>query len=306
VKHTAYKPILKPENTHIVIRRWRRSAELQLGVTICPALRSVFTDVLRSFPAWHRPGFADTALMQPGLSSNETVRVTGISNREFLERYAQPGHIGLSGGVTLIDKAICRAERHLDSDEKWGSWSHAFLFQGRRLDGHHWVIESDMQVQRRHIQLGLQENRISKYFDDKLYTTLAVLDFGLNESQVSVLLREGLELVATRARYSLRELVGTLIALRRPTLRSQSNVLARERSLYCSALVQHLFRKAGLDLAPGVDLKNTTPEDIARTSAPHVTYLLDREAPPGKLERLKTELGRMKQGVRRIGRTRQN
>ena len=209
---------------------------------------------------------------------NETIRVTGLSNREFLELYAQPGRVGLSGGITLVDKAICRAERHLDEAERWGSWSHAFLFQGERHDGHHWVIESDLQFHRKHIQLGVQENRVSKYFDEKFYTTLAVLDFGLSGRRRSaLLLREGLELVATRARYSLRELFGTLIALRHPELRGRENLLARERSLYCSAFVQHLFRKSGLDLAPGVDVKNTTPEDISRTSVPHVTYLLQRE-----------------------------
>ena len=145
--------------------------------------------------------------------------VTGLSNQEFLERYAHPGRIGLSGGVTLIDKAISRAQRHLDPNEKWGTWSHAFLFQGQRLDGHHWVLESDLQVHHKHIQLGVQENRVTKYFDQGLYTTLAVLDFRLTEVHVSCLLREGLELVANRARYSLRELVGTLIALRRQELR---------------------------------------------------------------------------------------
>jgi hypothetical protein len=62
--------------------------------------------------------------------------------------------------------------------------------------------------------------------------------------------------------------------------------------MYCSALVQHLFRKAGLDLAPGVDLKNTTPEDIARTSVPHVTYLLQRRVARSKLTDLKTRLRR--------------
>jgi len=106
--------------------------------------------------------------MQPIASENRTVLVTNISNREFLERYAQPGRIGLSGGVTLVDKAICRAERHLDADQRWGSWSHVFLFQGQRLDGHHWLIESDLQVHRKHIQFGVQENRISKYFDEDL------------------------------------------------------------------------------------------------------------------------------------------
>ena len=230
--------------------------------------------------------------MQPTAAQSQTVVVTGLSNREFLELHARPGRIGLSGGITFIDKAICRAERHLDEREQWGSWSHAFLFQGQRPDGHHWVIESDLQVHRKHIQLGVQENRISKYFDEKLYSNLAVLDLRLAEAQIACLLREGLELVADRARYSLRELFGTLIALNRPELRGRHNLLARESSLYCSALVQYLFRQAGLDLAPGVDLKNTTPEDIARTAVPHVTYLLQRRVARSKLRELKTRLRR--------------
>jgi hypothetical protein len=230
--------------------------------------------------------------MEPMSAQSQTVVVTGLSNREFLELHAQPGRLGLSGGVTFIDKAICRAERHLDEREQWGAWSHAFLFQGRRPDGHHWVIESDLQVHRKHIQLGVQENRVSKYYDEELYTSLAVLDFGLTESQVASLLREGLDLVANRARYSLRELFGTLVALRRPELRGRQNILARDSSLYCSALVQHLFRKAGLDLAPGVDFKNTTPEDIARTAMPHVTYLLQRQVAHSKLAKLETRVRR--------------
>ena len=230
--------------------------------------------------------------MQPTAAQDQTVVVTGLSNREFLELHARPGRIGLSGGISFIDKAICRAERHLDDRERWGCWSHAFLFQGQRPDGHHWVIESDLQVHRKHIQLGVQENRVAKYFDEELYTCLAVLDFGLAEAQVECLLREGLELVANRARYSLRELFGTLIALNQPELRGQPNLLARESSMYCSALVQHLFRQAGLDLAPGVDLKNTTPEDIARTAFPHVTYLLQRQVARSKLKELKTHLRR--------------
>jgi hypothetical protein len=43
----------------------------------------------------------------------------------------------------------------------------------------------------------------------------------------------------------------------------------------------------GVELAPGVDGKNTTPEDISRSPVPHVTYLLQREAPRSKLEELK-------------------
>lgn len=218
--------------------------------------------------------------------TNQTIIVTGISNREFLDRYARAGRIGLSGGFTLIDKAIARAERHLDADGTWGSWSHSFLFQGTRHDGHHWVIESDLQVNRKHIRLGVQENRISKYYDEDFYSTLAVLDFNLPEEIIVQLLSEGLDLVAQRARYSMRELVGTLIALKRPELRAKENLLARERSMYCSAFIQHLFRKVEIDLAPGVHRSNTTPEDISRTLVPHTTYLLKREPPPKKLAEL--------------------
>ena len=234
---------------------------------------------------------------------NQTIVVTGISNREFLERYAQPGRVGLSGGDTLVDKAIYRAQRHLDEQARWGAWSHAFFFEGERVDGHHWVIESDLQFHHKHIQLGVQENRITKYFNEELYTTLAVLDFGLTETQVAMLVREGLELVATRTRYSLRELVGTLVALRHPELRSRENLLSRERTLFCSAFVQHIFRRIKLDLAPGVDDKNTTPEDISRTSTPHITYLLKREAAPGKMEQLRTRVRRrMRARLRQIKR----
>jgi hypothetical protein len=207
------------------------------------------------------------------------VVVSGLSNREFLERYAQAGRIGLSGGDTLVDLAICRAQRHLDTGRKWGSWSHAFFFEGRRPDGHHWVIESDLQFHSKHIQLGAQENRVSKYYDEKFYRTLAVLDLGLGEAEAGAVLREGLDLVADRSRYSLRELFGTLFALRHPQLRARDNLLARERSLYCSALVRHLFRKVGVDLAPGVDIKHTTPEDLARTPVAHTAYIL-QPAPP--------------------------
>src|SRR5262249_47540801 len=176
--------------------------------------------------------------------------------------------------------------------EHWSPWSHAFLFQGLRADGHHWVIESDLQVRRKHIQLGAQENRITKYFDEELYTAFAVLDFGLAPEKVSSLLREGLDLVSSRARYSVRELFGTWLALKHPELRGRTNLLERESSMYCSAFVQFLFRKAGLDLVPGVDCKNATPEDLARTQVPHITYCLQREVARSKVKAFNQRVSR--------------
>ena len=222
----------------------------------------------------------------PRMSTTSVERVTGLSNREFIERFARAGRVALVGGETLINRAIQRAERHVDEQHRPGRWSHAALFEGVRADGRHWVIESDLEIHRRHIRLGVQENRADKFFDENDYSRIAILDFGLTDEQVQGLLREGLEMVAGRFRYSLRELVGTLVALQRPGRRADENPLATEKSCYCSAFVQHLFRGIGIDLAPGLDEKHTTPEDISRTPVPHTTYLLTREAPPSELKRV--------------------
>ena len=225
----------------------------------------------------------------------QTIIVNDMSNREFLELHAQPGRVGLCGGTTKVDLAIRHAQRHLHAERRWSDWSHAFIFEGKRVDGHHWVLESDIQILRKNIQLGAQENRASKYFDEKMFPALAVLDFGLTEEQVTTLVCNGLERVASHERYSLRELIGTLLVLRKPELRAQENLLARERSSYCSAFVKRLFLDLGLDLVPGVTGKNTTPEDIARSPLPHAKYLLVREMPGVRIAQV---TGKLKAGFR--------
>jgi hypothetical protein len=181
---------------------------------------------------------------------------------------------------------IARAQRHLDDQREWSHWSHAFLFQGRRADGHHWVVESDLDIRRKHIRLGVQENRAAKYFDDEQYGALAVLDLGLTPEQEQQLLAHALELVAAGTRYSLREIAGTVWALRHPRWRPQENLLAREQAFYCSAFVRHVFGRIGLELAAGVAEKNTTPEDISRLTLPHTKWLLIRPQPVSRARRL--------------------
>ena len=115
-------------------------------------------------------------------------------------------------------------------------------------------------------------------------------------------MRQGLEMVATRCRYSVRELVGTLIALKRPELRATKNPLQRDECFYCSAFVSHLFRQAGIDLAPGLNVKNITPEDVARTLVPHKMYVLERAVAHSSLaavrDKAKLRVGRARQRVR--------
>lgn len=204
------------------------------------------------------------------------VGVTDLSNQEFLDRYAAPGRVGLAGGSALIERTIRRMQRKLSETREHSLWSHAFLCSGPRIDGHQWVLESDLEIHRKQIRLGVQENRAAKYRDETVYPNLAILDFGLSGEQVRQVMTEGLELLSGLARYSLRELVGTLFALQRPTLRVRENLLAREGALYCSAMVQHCYLKAGIDFVAGVMTKNTTPEDIARTPVPHTAYVLRR------------------------------
>jgi hypothetical protein len=217
----------------------------------------------------------------------ETIVVEGLSNREFFERHARPGRVGLIGGPELINRLIGRAQRHLDARHEWSRWSHAFLFQGRRHDGHHWLVESDLEIKRKHIRLGVQENRAEKYFDDTKTTAIAVLDFGLTPEQEQRVLAGALDLVAAGTRYSLREIAGTAWAMRHPEWRPRENLLAREQAFYCSAFVRHVFAGAGLDLVAGIAEKNTAPEHLACTVVPHTKWVMTRgEAPASRVKRI--------------------
>ncbi len=223
---------------------------------------------------------------------NQIIELHDLTNEEFFARHASPGCVALAGGTALIDRVICRAQRHVDDEENWSCWSHAFLIQGPRIDGHAWVVESDLEIHRKHIRLGVQENRINKYFNEGLYTTVAILDFGLTPEQITAVLGEGLNLVADRTRYSIRELFGALIAMKHQGLRGKSNLLSRDKSLFCSALVHHLFRTASIDLVPGLDVKHTAPEDLFRSALPHTTYLLKRGVATSRFKEIKERLRR--------------
>lgn len=219
----------------------------------------------------------------PSQPANLHIVPRSVSNREFMAKYARPGMVGLACGDTLIDRMIACAERHVDADKAWGRWTHAFIIGERRCDGQLWVLESDLEIHRKHIRLGAQENRIGKYDDEKMYTSLALLDFHLPPETVPRLLAGGLDLVAARTRYSLRELVGTLIALRHPKLLPKGNPLERPESLYCSAFVRCLFLKAGIDLTPGLDIKNTAPENIWRSPLAPEAWLLAGAMPESRI-----------------------
>lgn len=206
------------------------------------------------------------------------VEVSGLSNEAFFDRYAAPGRVGLVGGESLVEKAIRRAQRRQVEGRSWSNWGHVFLCQGRRADGKHWVIESDLDPHRERTLLGVQENPIQKYHSEQAYPYLAILDFGVSEAQSQAMLAEGLRMVADRTQYSLREIVALYWKLKNPDERSGENRLDQgDRAIFCSAFVQHLYLQIGVDFDPEISTKLTTPEDIAQTRVPHTAYVMLRK-----------------------------
>lgn len=230
----------------------------------------------------------------------ETFLLNGLTNQEFFEAHARPGRIGLVGGVELINRLIRRSQRHIIDGETYSPWSHAFVFQGRRIDGHHWVIESDIDIRSKHIRLGVQENRVTKYYNDADYPAVAILDLGLDEVQAQRLIACGLDLVAEGVKYSLREIAGTVWAMRHPEWRPMANRLDQEKAFYCSAFVSHVCTQLGLNLAKGLEVKNTTPHDIAETPLAAMRWILRRQEPKRPAVRL---LRNLKAGLKRARRS---
>ncbi len=199
------------------------------------------------------------------------------ANAAFIAQHAAPGRIGLCGGNQIINKLIRKAQGPLTADGHRSLWSHAFLFSERRIDGHWWVIESDLDLHKKQVRLGVQENRADRYFDDDEFPNLAILDFGLDAGQTLRVQQAALDTLAGLATYSLGELVGTLLSLHSRRLRSRANLLAREGALYCSAFVQHCYAAAGIAFQPGIHGKNVAPHDIESSPVPHMSHRLIRD-----------------------------
>jgi hypothetical protein len=194
------------------------------------------------------------------------------TNLEFLRRHARPGRVGLMGGSSAIDRAIRKGQRGIN-EGKPSLWSHAVVFQGERIDGHHWLLESDFVVEKGSVRNGVQENRIDKYASEKEWPNLAILDFGLAEKAARGIVVAGLDLVARRTSYDLGGIIETYVAMWR---KSMSKGREKE-STFCSAFVRTLYKHAGLDLTPEVAVQHTLPEQVSRTPLPHERYLLVRE-----------------------------
>lgn len=195
-----------------------------------------------------------------------------LSNAEFFKRYGAAGRVGLVGGSSALDRGIRHAQRLLDPQRKPSLWSHVFVFQGERHDDRLWLMESDFDFTQGRLRSGAQENRIDKYANEKEYPNAAVLDFGLPAEDVRKLLSAGLEFISKRTPYALTGTLKTYWAMVQKALDGE-----KERDeIFCSAFVRTLYKHVGLDLAPGVAVRHTTPEHVARSVPPHTRHLLLR------------------------------
>jgi hypothetical protein len=207
------------------------------------------------------------------MSETKIRRLDGLSNLEFLKRYARPGCVGLFGGSSAIDRAIRRGQKDLHAEAKSSLWSHVVVFQGERVDGQQWLIESDFEVGKGQVRNGVQENRVDKYGSEKEWPNLAVLDFGLKDKDAQRVVVAGLDLVARRTNYDLGGILETYLAMMRKTMGKGRD----KDSTFCSAFVRAIFQHAGLDLTPGIAVQHTLPELVSRTALPHTRYLLVRD-----------------------------
>jgi hypothetical protein len=208
------------------------------------------------------------------------------SNADFIERHAAVGRIGLCAGGDTLSNLIRQAQAPLTGDGHRSLWSHAFLFSERRSDGQWWVIESDLDLRYKQMRLGVQENRVERYYDAEAFPNIAILDFGLDDAQTRQIVTAGLDLLSGLTSYSLSELIGTMFAMHSRRLRKRENLLAKEGALYCSAMVQHCYAAAGIHLLPGVSGKNIAPHDLADSPLPHRAHRLVRDLGVSRLREL--------------------
>ena len=206
----------------------------------------------------------------------EIITAKGLSNKQFVEKYAKPGCIGLVGADNPIDNSIKKAQKFITADGKSSLWSHAFIFSGIRADGEWWIIESDLEFHFKQTRLGVQENRAAKYYDIKAVPNFAILDFDLDEKSQNKVIAEGLNLIVAKTQYSIREVFGALFNFKAKGGRALENKLAQENSFFCSAMVQHCYSKIKIELADKISLKNLAPEDIATTKRSHIQYRMVR------------------------------
>src|SRR5262245_4485953 len=189
--------------------------------------------------------------------------------------------IGLMGEYGLIGYAIRRGQEILRVDHTPSHWSHVFLFPGplstdpaaiRDESRSPWIWESTLEpaslsnsfVNRN----GVGPRRFAAYaradyalFAPHCVPNIAVIAIALTENERNAILDRADDPDVDMLHYDLSGLLGTWYAYITNTAH-QPNPIGAGNGVYCSAYVQLAYDAAGIDLAPGAHLRNTSPEHI--------------------------------------------
>jgi hypothetical protein len=200
-----------------------------------------------------------------------------VENLEFIRKHAKPGAIILIGGTRLLESVIRHAQR-MASDGSKNLWSHICVYQGIREDGSLWMHEVDLDFREFKLIKGYMESPVENVNDPKRYANIAIMDFSLTTSQRKFLFSQIKKFAQRQTNYSI---LAVLKSFFYAILGKRSNIFKKRYDERvpgtCSSFVRGLYLKLGIDLAPGVDVQATFPEDIFRTPLLHQRHLIIRQ-----------------------------
>ena len=201
-----------------------------------------------------------------------------LRHDEFFERIAEQsseadrvGGVLLVGGTTAADLAVRQAQSHLRFDRLPSDWSHAAIVlswpDGARLDqviGAEVALSPEDDAQQVPERNGVTLFRLARYRNHVRYPNLA---FGTRraagaEERKQTAVDAVLHPLRDRARYPLWEWLGAWKAF---VHGSRDNPLVSHLAHPGAALCDYAYAAAGLDITPGAEAPDTSPETLWST-----------------------------------------
>jgi hypothetical protein len=189
--------------------------------------------------------------------------------------------IGLIGEYGLVGYGIRTAQEVIRVDRMPSHWSHAFLIASplspdpaRNRDPRRsplvWesTLEPPAELNSWVLRDGVGPRRIVDYanstfdlFSQHCVPNIAVIAIGLDGEELAKIRARASDPAVDRLHYDIPGLLGTWFAYLTDRA-GAPNPLATGSGVYCSAYVQLAYDAAGIDLAPGAQQRNTSPEHI--------------------------------------------
>jgi hypothetical protein len=207
---------------------------------------------------------------------SDCVIVDEESPEDFLQQHGRTGRVGLFGGSPVGHRIVRWGQSPITSDRLPSLWSHVVIFSEEKSAK--FLYESDMDVGLfpPHLRDGAQRSPISKYFKERRWLYMSILDFLVTDDDAHRVLETCRRMIRQRVRYPVIGLIGTGLRYRIGGVHAGETGLD-SRGLFCSTFVQKAFMEIGIRFHQGVPLRHTGPEHIWQSAIPHHTYLRRKE-----------------------------